>query len=331
MPLRAPPFTVHDRRGSDAAATPAARRSRPLSRRADEHRRARSGGLRARPDLRRPRRRRRSAAFRSPPTSTARSCRRSPSRCCASAIGAPVGPPARAGVERGRRGRRQISSCRPSTTAPCASTTRRAMRRPLRLGDRRARRQGRSRAPRAEARADRRHRTRPARIPEHAGRRAHAGQRDPCAAAREPLRRHAAAPAGMGAAGSRRRSSSLLGGWLVYATPRWKPRDAALLMLVRVARRGARVFAAFRAQRLLFDAATPAVGLHAAVRRAARADAHGGDAAEAGRSSASCRPSASRPRASPASSRPRRRIQIATLPRADLLRRRRRGSTSRRR
>jgi len=52
-----------------------------------------------------------------------------------------------------------------------------------------------------------------------------------------------------------------LGGWLVYATPRWKPRNAALLMLLGILLPGAVAFMAFRAQRTLFDAATPAVGL----------------------------------------------------------------------
>ena len=65
-----------------------------------------------------------------------------------------------------------------------------------------------------------------------------------------------------GRRGSRPPSSSLLGGWLVYATPRWKPRNAALLMLVghRCCPAASRS-CAFRAQRTLFDAATPAVGL----------------------------------------------------------------------
>ena len=53
----------------------------------------------------------------------------------------------------------------------------------------------------------------------------------------------------------------MLGGWLVYATPRWKPRNAALLMVAGVLLPAAVAFAAFRAQRVLFDAATPAVGL----------------------------------------------------------------------
>jgi CHASE2 domain-containing sensor protein len=53
----------------------------------------------------------------------------------------------------------------------------------------------------------------------------------------------------------------LLGGWLVVATPRWKPRNAALLLAVGVVLPAVIAFVAFRAQRTLFDAATPAVGL----------------------------------------------------------------------
>ena len=53
----------------------------------------------------------------------------------------------------------------------------------------------------------------------------------------------------------------LLGGWLVYATPRWKPRNAALLLAIGVMLPAAVAFGAFRTQRALFDAATPAVGL----------------------------------------------------------------------
>ena len=53
----------------------------------------------------------------------------------------------------------------------------------------------------------------------------------------------------------------VLGVWLVVATPRWRPQNAALLMLVGVAVPPALAFVAFRTDRLLFDAATPAVGL----------------------------------------------------------------------
>jgi len=53
----------------------------------------------------------------------------------------------------------------------------------------------------------------------------------------------------------------MLGGWLVYATPRWKPRNATLLAIVGVVLPATIAFGAFRAQRTLFDAATPAVGL----------------------------------------------------------------------
>jgi CHASE2 domain-containing sensor protein len=53
----------------------------------------------------------------------------------------------------------------------------------------------------------------------------------------------------------------LLGSWLVVATPRWKPRNAALLLVIGIVLPALVAFAAFRAQRTLFDAATPAVGL----------------------------------------------------------------------
>ena len=53
----------------------------------------------------------------------------------------------------------------------------------------------------------------------------------------------------------------LLGAWLVLATPRWKPHNAALLMLGGVVLPAALAFLAFRVQRVLFDAATPAVSL----------------------------------------------------------------------
>jgi adenylate cyclase len=53
----------------------------------------------------------------------------------------------------------------------------------------------------------------------------------------------------------------LLGGWLVYATPRWKPRNAALLLVLGVLLPVVVAFGAFRMQRTLFDAATPAIGL----------------------------------------------------------------------
>jgi len=47
----------------------------------------------------------------------------------------------------------------------------------------------------------------------------------------------------------------------VYATPRWKPGNAALLLIVGVAALALASFAAFRTERLLFDAATPAASL----------------------------------------------------------------------
>ena len=53
----------------------------------------------------------------------------------------------------------------------------------------------------------------------------------------------------------------LLGTVLVAATPRWKPRDAALLALACAAALLAASYLAFRGQRLLFDAATPGLCL----------------------------------------------------------------------
>jgi serine phosphatase RsbU (regulator of sigma subunit)/CHASE2 domain-containing sensor protein len=53
----------------------------------------------------------------------------------------------------------------------------------------------------------------------------------------------------------------LLGSALIYATPRWRAGSAAVLLIVSVAILALASFAAFRAERLLFDAATPAVGL----------------------------------------------------------------------
>jgi adenylate cyclase len=53
----------------------------------------------------------------------------------------------------------------------------------------------------------------------------------------------------------------LLGAWLIVATPRWKPQSSALIMLGGVALPAALAFVAFWAQRTLFDAATPALSL----------------------------------------------------------------------
>ena len=53
----------------------------------------------------------------------------------------------------------------------------------------------------------------------------------------------------------------LLGAALIYATPRWKPSSAALLLIAGIAVLALASFAAFRAQRLLFDAATPTIAL----------------------------------------------------------------------
>ncbi len=53
----------------------------------------------------------------------------------------------------------------------------------------------------------------------------------------------------------------VLGALLVWATPRWRPFSAALLMLACVTVPVLVAFALFRAERLLFDAATPALSL----------------------------------------------------------------------
>ncbi len=53
----------------------------------------------------------------------------------------------------------------------------------------------------------------------------------------------------------------LLGALLIHATPRWKPRNAALLVLVSIALLLAAGYALFRAERVLFDAAVPAASL----------------------------------------------------------------------
>ena len=52
-----------------------------------------------------------------------------------------------------------------------------------------------------------------------------------------------------------------LGASLIWATPRWKPQHAALLALSCLALLFACAFFAYRTQRLLFDAATPGLGL----------------------------------------------------------------------
>ncbi|MEO8344733.1 MAG: CHASE2 domain-containing protein [Betaproteobacteria bacterium] len=53
----------------------------------------------------------------------------------------------------------------------------------------------------------------------------------------------------------------LLGLLLIWATPRWRPRNAALLALGCVLALALAAFAGFRSQRQLFDAATPGLGL----------------------------------------------------------------------
>jgi adenylate cyclase len=53
----------------------------------------------------------------------------------------------------------------------------------------------------------------------------------------------------------------LLGLLLIWATPRWKPRNAALLAVVCVVAMALSAYIGFRAQRQLFDAATPGIAL----------------------------------------------------------------------
>ena len=53
----------------------------------------------------------------------------------------------------------------------------------------------------------------------------------------------------------------LAGGALIYATPRWKAGNAAILLVGGIAAFAVGSFVAFRLQRLLFDAATPAAAL----------------------------------------------------------------------
>jgi serine phosphatase RsbU (regulator of sigma subunit) len=53
----------------------------------------------------------------------------------------------------------------------------------------------------------------------------------------------------------------LLAAALIYATPRWRPGGAALLLITGIAVLALASFAAFRTERLMFDAATPALGL----------------------------------------------------------------------
>ena len=147
------------------------------------------------------------------------------------AIGAPVAAARSRTGPRSTASASATSSRRPKRTAPSASTTRRATRDrfvsaidvldgrfdPAQLQQ--------------EAGADRRHRPRPAREQEHAARRADAGRRDPRAAPGEPVRRDAAAPAAPGRRALEALVFLLLGALLVVATPRWKPRNAAVLAL----------------------------------------------------------------------------------------------------
>ena len=238
MPLRAPPFVVRDRarrrRGDDAGV---ARRA-ALRRRADQHRRARSrgdaaaGSSRSSPPRRDPphaarRQHRRHAGARARDRDAAR--RASARRRC----GCPLPAPRSQGVGSA------TSSRPPRPTAPCASTSRRATR------DRFV-----SAVDVLDGRVDPAQLQRKLvligvtglglrRVPEHAARRAHAGQRDPRAAAGEPVRRHAAAPARLGAARSKALVFLLLGALLVVG-------DAAL---EAARRRAARAGCASRCSR----------------------------------------------------------------------------------
>ena len=190
----------------------------------------------------------------------------------------------------------------------------------LRLRDRHPGGSLRSGAAAAEAGADRRHRRRDPRGQEHAAGRHDAGGRDSRAAHGEPVRRDAAHPPVMGAARSRRwcsccwarcSSSRRRGGgrstrrcWRSAASPRcWRP-----------------VTSPFAAQRLLFDAATPAMGLGLLFGMLLRADPRGGEPAEeVARASRAGAARGERPHRRASSTR-RRRIQTATLPRTDFLR-----------
>ena len=233
---------------------------RPLRRRADAAstsstaRPAGCGLISVDPDARH-----RSAAFRSSPASTARSCRRSRSRCCASPISAPSLRLHASGgaVDRRRRRRLRVPTEADGAVRIYFSPHRC---RSLRLGDRRARGPGRPGAAARAARADRR---RPA-----------LGLLD-----------YQDTPIGERMPGSEIHAQlleNLLDGTLLRR-PRWAPRargaavaaarraaasgrrragsrcNAALLMLgLRRAAGAASPSPPFASQRLLFDAATPA-------------------------------------------------------------------------
>ena len=98
-----------------------------------------------------------------------------------------------------------------------------------------------------------------------------------------------------------RASSCCLACVLIWATPRWKPRNAALLAIACVLAMAAAAYAGFHSQRQLFDAATPGVRPAAAVRHAAGAHAVRRPRGAEGRSSASSRRNVSRRRWSRAS------------------------------
>ncbi len=308
-----------DSAAAPSATTPTAPRARALRRRADEHRRARSRGGRPRAHLGRARGRSH------PPHSAGRERRRhagagARDRDDARGAGRAAAAALHAARTRSKASRSATSSRRPKRTAPCASTSRRT----TRIASSR-------RSTSSKAASIRRSCSEKLVLIGVTGvgmvedkntplGRRHAGRRDPRAAPGEPVRRDAARPPAW-APRVEALAFLLLGSLLVVATPRWKPHHAAMLALGGIAlAAGCPAILAFRTQRLLFDAATPATGSRAALRHAARADARGGESAEEVARARRAARSARRARASPASSMRRSAIQTATLPRADFLR-----------
>ena len=199
-------------------------RRRPPRRRADEHRRAEPPGERLGPHLGRhdARHRQAPAAGRDRPGNAgADPGRRDAARRLSLPLDSadcrrPVGdrPERRRLAPAHREGRRRAGVL----LAPS--------RRSLRLGDRRPRGPRRSRAAEEADGADRADGDRPAGAPGHAARRAHVGQRDPGAVAREPSRRLAPAPAALGA---RRRGAARPG----VRRRSWSGRCAACIRSTR--------------------------------------------------------------------------------------------------
>ena len=244
----------HPAAGDDAAEMAVVRHAG----RADQHRRARTPGQRLRPDLGRAHARHR------PPHPArrhrrARSRRRWRSRCSASRYDAPVVRLTAAGGsvrperrpddlrhDRERDGAvrvyysqriARIASSRRSTCSTGRVDPERCASKLVLIG--------------ATG-------VRPSRDSGHAARRADVGQRDPRAAAREPVRRHAAAPAALGAGAPRRlflvlRRAAGLGDAPAASAQRRIARARA-----RRALGAGRASASTVPQRLLLDAATPA-------------------------------------------------------------------------